>query len=118
MPKVNVLTPQRNRRMGRMVAAIARAEAKAEVRAEERGSENDQSHVQRSTMVFHGKTCARRRIGAWNTPWVRARKPKARKGHDNLNHVENDIVKKEVDKRRAAAKAKGVKPDGTGPGPP
>ena len=31
-----------------------------------------------------------------------------------LHHVEKDIVKKEVEKRREAAKSRGVKPDGTG----
>ena len=41
-------------------------------------------------------------------------KTEGTKGHDQLHHVERDIVKKEVEKRREAAKANGVKPDGTG----
>ena len=94
--------------------AEAKTKAKAEEKAEAKGSENGHNHDQRRTMVFRGRKCVRRRIGAWITPWVRARKTKGTKGHDNLHHVEKDVIKKEVEKRRAAAKARGVKPDGTG----
>ena len=43
------------------------------------------------------------------------KKTEGTKGHDQLHHVTKDVVKKEVEKRRAAAKARGVKPDDTGP---
>ena len=42
------------------------------------------------------------------------KKTEGTKGHENLNHVDKDVIRKEVEKRREAAKSRGVKPDGTG----
>ena len=68
----------------------------------------------KSTMAFTGRKFARRRIGVSTTRFGSCKKTEGTKGHDNLHHVEKDVVRKEVEKRRAAAKATGVKPDGSG----
>ena len=62
--------------------------------------------------IYYNKVCEEKN---WCVDYCfgNCTKTEGTKGHDNLHHVEHEVVKKEVEKRRAAAKADGVKPDGS-----
>ena len=64
--------------------------------------------------MFFKKVCEGKK-GCYDYSRGTCSKTERTKGHDGLNHVGPDTVKKEVMKRREKAQADGIEPDGTGP---